>query len=303
MCLSSGIFEGPDADTIATGVLSWGNINTIRVPLNEDCWLGINGVKSQYSGVAYQSAVEAYVAKLHTHGLFTVVDLHWNGPGTFLANGQQPMADADHAIDFWKSVAAAFKGDPMTVFDLYNEPYLDTSNAQTSDPWQCWLHGCTVTGGGRGGVSGSWQSAGMQDMLDAVRSTGAPNVVLAGGLNFADDLTGWLAHVPSDPLHNVGAALHAYAGGPCAVSSCWTGVLEPIAAQYPIVTGELGEYDCGHSFVDSFFAWADTAGVSYIPWTWNTWDCGSGPSLISDYSGAATGFGDGYRIHMMTTKP
>ncbi len=301
-CLSSGIFEGPDADAIATGILSWGNINAVRVPLNEDCWLGINGINSQYAGSNYQSAITAYVAKLHAHGLFTIVDLHWSGPGSFLANAQQPMADADHSVDFWKSVASAFKGDAMTVFDLYNEPYLDTSNAQTSDPWACWLNGCTVTQG-RGGVSGNWQSAGMQTLLDAVRSTGATNVVMVGGLNFADDLTEWLTHVPNDPLHQVAAALHAYAGGPCAVSSCWTSVLQPIAADYPIVTGELGEYDCGHSFLDGYMTWADKTGVSYVPWTWNTWDCGSGPSLISDYSGTATGFGEGYEMHMQTEKP
>ena len=301
-CLSSGIFEGPDADDVATGILSWGNINAVRIPLNEDCWLGINGINAQYAGTNYQSAILAYVAKLHAHGLFTIVDLHWNAPGSFQAKNQQPMADADHSVDFWKSVAGAFKSDAMTVFDLYNEPYIDTTVAQTSDPWDCWLNGCTITQG-RSGVTGNWQSAGMQTLLDAVRSTGATNVVMAGGLNFADDLTSWLTHVPNDPQKQVVAALHAYSGGPCAVSSCWTGVLEPIAAQYPIVTGELGEYDCGHSFIDSFFAWADTAGVSYVPWTWNTWDCGSGPALISDYSGTATGFGEGYEMHMMTTKP
>jgi hypothetical protein len=302
-CLNgSGIFEGPDADALAAGILSWGNINTVRIPLNEDCWLGINGVAPQVSGTTYQQAVLAYVAKLHAHGLFTIVDLHWNAPGSFLANAQQPMADADHSVDFWRWAASAFKGDAMTVFDLYNEPYLDASNAETSDPWECWLHGCTVTQG-RNGVSGNWQSAGMQTLLDAVRASGATNVVMVGGLNYADDLTGWLAHVPTDPLHNLVASLHAYAGGPCAVSSCWSGVLEPLAAQVPIVTGELGEYDCGHTFIDSFMPWADQAGVSYVPWTWNTWDCGSGPSLITDYGGTPTGFGEGYRAHLMVTKP
>ena len=31
------------------------SINAVRVPLNEDCWLGINGVKPQYGGAAYRS--------------------------------------------------------------------------------------------------------------------------------------------------------------------------------------------------------------------------------------------------------
>jgi hypothetical protein len=303
-CLSSGIFEGPDPDTLATGILSWGPINAVRIPLNEDCWLGINGINAQYAGSNYQTAVLDYVQKLHAHGLLTIVDLHWNGPGTFQAKGQQPMADADHAIDFWTSVATALKGDPMTIFDLYNEPFLDPSIIQgTTDAWACWLNGCTVTGGGRGGVTGSWKSAGMQQMLDAVRATGAKNVVMVAGLDFADDLTQWLAHVPNDPLHQVATAFHTYAGGPGAKSTYWTTVLDPIVAEYPLVTGELGEYDCGHSYIDSFFAWADSAGASYVPWTWNTWDCGSGPSLITDYKGTASGFGEGYQIHLQTVKP
>ncbi len=37
---------------------------------------------------------------------------------------------------------------------------------------------------------------------------------------------------------------------------------------------------------------------SYLAWTWNNWDCSSGPSLIADYSGTPTGFGIGYQAHL-----
>ena len=48
------------------------------------------------------------------------------------------MADAAHAPDFWRSVAARFRDDSGVVFDLYNEPH-DIS-------WGCWRDGvgCTV---------------------------------------------------------------------------------------------------------------------------------------------------------------
>jgi endoglucanase len=71
-----------------------------------------------------------------------------------------------------------------------------------------------------------------------------------------------------------------------------------VAATVPVVAGEIGENDCNGSFVDRFMAWADTAQISYLGWTWNTWDCGSGPALISSYEGVPTGFGAVYRDHL-----
>lgn len=45
------------------------------------------------------------------------------------------MLDADHGVALWTSIASTFKSDPAIVFDLYDEPCLRTTNAQTSDPW------------------------------------------------------------------------------------------------------------------------------------------------------------------------
>jgi hypothetical protein len=303
-CISGGgygIFEGPDPDTIAAAILTWGHVNAVRVPLNEDCWLGINGVATQYGGATYQQAIVDYANKLHAHGLFTIVDLHWNAPGTNKATGQLPMADKEHGVPFWTSVATAFKGDGMTVFDLYNEPYLSTSNAQTSDPWACWKSGCTIQPGN--GIGSTWPSAGMQDLVTAVRSAGATNVIMLGGLAYSDDLSGWLAHLPTDPLNQIAASFHLYNFNSCINQTCWDSVIGAIAKQHPVVTGEIGENDCGHAFIDTYMPWADTNGVSYLGWTWNTWNCNSGPALITDYDGGATGFGQGLKAHLLVTTP
>jgi hypothetical protein len=45
--------------------------------------------------------------------------------------------------------------------------------------------------------------------------------------------------------------------------------------------------------------WADSHGVGYLGWTWNNWNCSSGPSLISDYDGTPTNFGAGLRAHLL----
>jgi hypothetical protein len=58
-----------------------------------------------------------------------------------------------------------------------------------------------------------------------------------------------------------------------------------------------GEHDCAHGYVDRLMPWLDRHGVSYLAWTWNKWDCGGGPALITDFRGAPTTFGVGLQTH------
>jgi len=292
----AGIFDGPTDAASVTAMKSW-HINTVRVPLNEDCWLGINGVNPAYSGGNYQSAVAAYVRQLAGAGLTVIVDLHWNAPGTAQATGQQVMADADHSPAFWSSVAETFKNDPKVVYDLYNEPH-DIS-------WGCWLNGCSSPAG--------WQTAGMQQLLNAVRGTGAQQAVIATGLAYGNDLSQWLQNRPSDPAGRLDAGFHVYgeANGTgfqnaCVTTACWDSTVGQVAKQVPVLTGELGEEDCTTGFINRYMAWADSNNVSYLGWAWNTHDCSGFPSLISDYNGTPTAFGVGLRDHLValdTTAP
>src|SRR5579864_5735189 len=61
-----GIFDGPADDPSVAAIASWG-VNAVRVPINEDCWLGINGIAAAYSGANYQSAIVAFVGLLRNH--------------------------------------------------------------------------------------------------------------------------------------------------------------------------------------------------------------------------------------------
>ena len=295
-----GIFDGP-ADATSIGAMATWHVDAVRLPLNEDCWLGINGVPASYSGVSYQQAIQQYVSLLHQAGMVVILDLHWAAPGATPATGQLPMADADHAPAFWSSVAATFKTDPSVVYDLFNEPFLDTGNAATLDPWTCWLEGCTVNAGN--GVGHAWQSAGMQQLVDAVRATGATQPVMAGGLAWSNDLSQWLAHRPADPAGQLAASFHEYNFNSCSAPACWTAEIAPVAQLVPVITGEVGENDCGGSFIDQYLPWADSVGISYLAWTWDTWDCSSGPALITSYAGTPTAYGAAYKAHLATLTP
>lgn len=283
----NGIFDGPVDQTAVSAIVSW-HANAVRVPLNEDCWLAINGAPGEYSGASYQNAIAGFVSLLRQNGLYVIVDLHWNAGGSNEAFSQQEMADADHSPEFWTGVANAFKSDQGVVFDLYNEPH-DIS-------WSCWLNGgCQASG---------WNVAGMQQLLDAVRATGAENVVMAGGLAYASDLSEWLANKPNDPAGNLAASFHTYNFTGCAASSCWSSQIQPVAAVVPVITGEMGENDCAHGYIDGYMGWADGVGVSYLGWAWNAdFNCNSGPSLISNYNGTPTGFGAGLQAHLAVVNP
>ncbi|HCO02400.1 MAG TPA: 1,4-beta-glucanase, partial [Actinobacteria bacterium] len=91
----------------------------VRVPLNEDCWLGINGVDPAYGGSTYRKAITDYVHLPESNGMNVIVEMHLNAPGSQKATSQQKMADADHAPAFWCSVTARFGTDGAVVFDLY----------------------------------------------------------------------------------------------------------------------------------------------------------------------------------------
>jgi hypothetical protein len=45
-------------------------------------------------------------------------------------------------------------------------------------------------------------------------------------------------------------------------------------------------------------SWADTAGVSYLGWSWNPAGCAA-PSLIKSWDGQATPSGERFRAHLV----
>jgi hypothetical protein len=286
-----GIFDGPNDQTSIDAIAAW-HVNVVRVPLNEDCWLNINGVNPAYGGSNYQQAIVNYVNLLNSNGMAVILDLHWSAPGTTQATGQQPMPDEDHSPAFWSSVASTFKNNSSVIFDVYNEPYPD-SNQETTAAWQCWLNGSTCPGV-------SFQAAGMQQLVTTIRNAGANNIIMLGGVEYSNDLSQWLTYRPSDPANQLAASWHSYNFNLCNTSSCWNSQVAPVAASVPLIAGEIGENDCAHGYIDPLMTWLDAHGASYLGWTWDTWDCSSGPALITSYSGTPTAFGAGYQAHLAT---
>jgi endoglucanase len=280
-CINGRLFDGPTGEQSINAMTSW-HIDAVRIPLNEDCWLGINRLRSSFSSASYRAMIREYVARLNQAGLYVILDLHWNAPGGELATGQQPMADLDHAPAFWLSVARVFKTDAAVAFDLYNEP--------NGISWQCWRDGCVLHEG--------WRAAGMQMLVDAVRATGARQPIIATGLGWGNDLGSWLRYRPHDPANQLVAGLHIYNFNSCITVACWNSEVKPVARKVPVVAAELGEADCSNAFINRFMNWADSAGVSYLAWSWNPFGCRY-PGLIRSWDGQPTAYGEGLRAHLM----
>ncbi|HTK11744.1 MAG TPA: cellulase family glycosylhydrolase [Ktedonobacteraceae bacterium] len=286
MCVQgNGFFDGPSNAASVDAMASW-HINTVRVPLNEDCWLGINGSPSEYSGPAYQKAIIDYVHLLNSKNIIAILDLHWSAPGVTLATKQLAMPDADHSPAFWTSVATTFKGNSSVIFDLFNEPFPDT--------WDCWLQGSSAP------LTApcdkiDFAVAGMQTLVNTVRATGANNVLITSGLGYADYLKDWTENKPQDPDHNVMAAFHAYNFAQCSSVSCLQENIQPILATAPVIVAELGENDCQQGYVDKTMDWLDKMHVGYLGWSWNVADCKKFPALINSYNGTPTAFGAGLK--------
>lgn len=292
----NGFFNGPMDQASVTAIRSW-KVRAVRVPLNEECWLGTSDVPAQFGGTAYQDQIKSYVALLIQNGITPIVEMHWSfgqytgnsaGCSDVKATCQKPMPDAQFAPAFWTGVANAFKGNNAVVFDLFNEPFPERATGNATTGWTCWRDGGTCPGIG-------YQVAGFQSLVNAVRATGATNVVMVGGLAFSNDLSQWLQFRPTDPANNLMAFAHIYNFNSCANTNCFDSQMAPVAAQVPLVLSEIGENDCAHAFVDNVMNWADSHNVGYLGWTWNNWDCRTGPALITDYTGTATAFGQGVK--------
>jgi endoglucanase len=336
-----GFFDMPNTQAGVNQMLAW-KINAVRVPLNEDCWLGINNLPFGGSTSSdYQSAMEQFVGLLTTNGMSVIVDLHWAGPGTDPTDpslGQIPMADADHAVTFWTSVASAFKSNGSVIFDLYNEPNITD--------WSCWVRGAAASANCAQAKGSAYAVAGMATMLQAVRSVGASNLAILGGLAYAQDFSNWVTSVQSIPslpaplngisIDNVAASWHAYdfnsAYTQCpsqynqpaySAPSCATaqqfavksGITDVLSAGFPVVIGEMGisafsastashfsaaQLTVLQSWLDGLMTYMEGQKQGYLAWSW---DRAQTPVLITDFTtGAPTPyFGATVQKHLQST--
>jgi hypothetical protein len=165
--------------TMEVALRDW-HANIVRLPLSQDRWFG-KAPHQKDGGKSYRAIVHEAVELCASHGAYVILDLHETDVGQWGHHlGFHRMPDRN-SIDFWKSLAHAYRDHPAVIFDLFNEPH--------DVPWAVWQHGGKVTETFKDKSRHEYEAVGMQALLDTVRATGARNVVIVGGLGYASDLS------------------------------------------------------------------------------------------------------------------
>ena len=272
--------EGHILKTINVAIQDW-HVNIIRLPLSQDRWFG-KAREQNDGGKAYRELIRQAVDECAAQHCYIILDLHWSDCNEWGANiGQHSMPDTNSVV-FWKDFAPLYANHPAVLFDLYNEPH-DVS-------WDVWLKGGMILDkpNQRNAVAKSYQCVGMQAMLDAVRSTGAKNVVIAGGLDWAYDCSGILAgRQLSDPKGNgVIYANHCYDNKGDSVDA-WIAKMELATAKLPMIVSEFGGNSGPSRKVpaDNWLLHVLQA-IEDHQWSYTAWDLhrSAGPTLISDWN-------------------
>ena len=290
-------WDGSSAAQAAVPVQDWAGVNMVRIHLNEDCWLGINGLPALYSYATYRSAVETAVSAINAAGGIADVVLAWNAPGTTKSLGQGTMCDTSHCPAFWNSVASVFGSNRSVIFELYSEPRPDggADNATAAT--------CVKNGGPAGGVCASYKTTGLQQITKNLRKDGAQNVILEGGPQSEQDPYLWADYKVTDPLNDVAASWHTYPHNVCNTTSCWNSDIKPVADQVPVIVSEVGDSahistGCTYTYSPAVTAWTSTIDNGAITPEAFVWDpFGACDNLTTDLStGAPTSpYGSGWK--------
>ena len=105
----------------------------------------------------------------------------------------------------------------------------------------------------------TFTTIGMQQMVDAIRSTGAKQPIILRGATSATTIGDWLANRPPDDQLIAGFTPTATSPAtPSRAGRRWS----PRGGSGARVSGEFGENDCSTSHVTTFMNWADLHGIA-----------------------------------------
>lgn len=266
--------------------------NVIRLPLKDKYWFGQDPAQTD-GGKAYRELVDAIIAFAANRGSYVILDNH---------NYRAPRPEH---IAFWTDVATRYKNHPAVLFDLLNEPH--------GVSWEVWRNGGFVSERKAGADEDNFLtdeervtaklgfiSPGMQKILETVRATGARNVIVAGALDYAYDLSGILTGFA---LEEKGGNGIMYASHIYPWKSDWQGKMLDAAAVHPILIGEVGAdnhkqpWEKEENFVQPATWVPDMLGLIQkhrLNWTGWSFHPKAGPRMLEDWRYTPTSYWGDY---------
>ena len=260
--------EGKILWSIHVAIDDW-KANVIRLPVQDSFWFGKGrGEVEGNDQNAYRAIVDQAVKLAAAKGAYLILDLH-----RFLTPNES-------CVNFWKDTAVRYKNNPAVLFDIFNEPH--------GTSWDVWQKGGAVEIKQKNGSVQTIQGVGMQALVNAVRSTGAKNIIIAGGLDYAYDLTGILKGYALNDQNGNGImyATHFYNW-----HKGWAKHFMAIAEKYPVIVGETGADIKKMNFIpaeaqDDPYTWVpDMLGFvqkNHLNWTGWSFYTSATPSMLLD---------------------
>lgn len=174
-----------------------------------------------------QNVIIPFINYAKTKGVYVTLGLDF----TILNNQATTQANLDKFNQIWGYLSSqpAIKSADNVMFELINEPVLSYAN------------------GGWGGnpaepdFADHWNALKtfQNSIISTIRNNGADNVIWAAGLGWDQYYQLCAAYPLSDPLNNVGYAVHWYPGygahdDYATLQQIWDNTIKPCADQYPI---------------------------------------------------------------------
>ena len=142
--------------SVNTAINEW-HCNVIRLPVSGNGWWG----EYEYitdGGKKYREYIKNTIADISAAGKYVILDYH-----------KYQYAD-ERTLNFWEEASVEYKNNPSVLFGILNEPY--------GIGWDEWRNG-----------NGA-ENIGLQRVVEAIRDNGAKNIIVAGGIDYANSLDG-----------------------------------------------------------------------------------------------------------------
>ncbi|HET6246944.1 MAG TPA: glycoside hydrolase family 5 protein [Tepidisphaeraceae bacterium] len=286
------------AESIKVAMEQW-KANVIRLPVNEEFWFGRSKWQKD-GGIGYRKLVDGAIDAVASHGGYLALDLHRFG------------APMPQHVEFWTDAATRYKNNPAVIFELFNEPH-DIS-------WKTWRDGgplkdpasahkdANAAENDQDEPAGT--SVGMQALVDAIRNTGAKNMIIAGGLDWGYDLSGLtqgFALKDRDSGDGIIYSSHIYPW-----KKDWQNKVLTAAEKYPIFVGEIGAPLKPMPFIpadqqESPYTWApDAIGLIQkykLNWTAFSFHPTCAPNIITDWQYTPTPYWGAFVKEALAGKP
>ncbi len=160
----TGIITSKLNPTVFNQMSTIWHMNALRLPTSN--WIYSN----KHDQTLYLSLLDQVVQEANSAGLYVILDLHDDDQsGSPYGNGAS--VPKPETIDYWKAIATHYLNNTRVMFDVFNEPQYPDANT--------WLNGGgTITGST--GLSAT--IVGMQAIVNAIRATGAQQIIIVGGI-------------------------------------------------------------------------------------------------------------------------